>query len=433
MNVTGRNAQVCIVDDGIEPTHVDLAGHYNAAGSFDFNFNRADPSPYPFDNHGTSAAGCASAISNFNCGVGVAPGSSVSGIRLIAEATTDLDEANGLSYRLDINHIMSSSWGPIDDGRRLEGPKHFLMSAFEQGVRTGRQGKGTIYVWAAGNGRSARDNCNYDGYANNRFTIPIGAIQSTEKVAYYSEPCAKLFAVVPSSGGPSGPITTITLRNGCMRSFGGTSAAAPMFAGVVALMLEANPALTWRDVQHIVARGAIKNDASDPDWIVNGAGFNHNHNYGFGRIDAARMVTLARTWQNVGPSALPIDSGVVQPNVVIPADGSEASGSFVVSAAAAANISAVEWVGLTFQATHPRRGDLEVYLISPSGTKSALALARNDGTQNYPAEGWTFGTVRNWGESPVGTWRVVCKNYRPQQGLVANFNWFKLAIHGYKK
>ncbi len=79
-----------------------------------------------------------------------------------------------------MNHILSSSWGPYDDGMRLEGPGTFLTRAFEQGARTGvilsfcsfsfahnsftgRNGKGAIYVWAAGNGRGARDNCNYDG------------------------------------------------------------------------------------------------------------------------------------------------------------------------------------------------------------------------------------------------------------------------------
>jgi kexin len=58
---------------------------------------------------------------NNQCGVGTAPNSKVSGIRLIAESTTDADEAEGLSYRLDVNHILSSSWGPYDDGMRLEG------------------------------------------------------------------------------------------------------------------------------------------------------------------------------------------------------------------------------------------------------------------------------------------------------------------------
>jgi hypothetical protein len=89
----------------------------------------------------------------------VAPQSKISGIRLIAKATSDSIEAAGLTYKTDLNDIYSSSWGPYDDGRRLEGPGYFLMAAFKAGVTTGRGGKGSIYMWAAGNGRSAMDNC----------------------------------------------------------------------------------------------------------------------------------------------------------------------------------------------------------------------------------------------------------------------------------
>jgi len=81
----------------------------------------------------------------------------LSGIRLIALDTTDSLEARALSYKTDLNHIFTNSWGPFDDGKRYEGAGPLLRAAMEQSVKQGRGGKGTIYVWAGGNGRRAND------------------------------------------------------------------------------------------------------------------------------------------------------------------------------------------------------------------------------------------------------------------------------------
>ena len=51
----------------------------------------------------------------------------------------------------------------------------------------------------------------------------------------------------------------------------GTSAASPNAAGVVALMLQANPSLSWRDVRRILATTARRLDMH-MEWFQNGAG-----------------------------------------------------------------------------------------------------------------------------------------------------------------
>ena len=43
----------------------------------------------------------------------------------------------------------------------------------EEGVRKGRKGKGSIYVWASGNGGKFEDNCNCDGYATSIYTLSV--------------------------------------------------------------------------------------------------------------------------------------------------------------------------------------------------------------------------------------------------------------------
>jgi subtilisin-like proprotein convertase family protein len=210
-----------------------------------------------------------------------------------------------------------------------------------------------------------------------------------------------LAAVAPSSG-TIYSITTTDLKGSrgtsssdCTSSFGGTSAAAPLTAGVVALILEVNPNLGWRDVQGVIIRSSTKNDPTDSDWIQNGGGLWVNHKYGFGLINGYQAVTVARTWNNLGP--LLSTRTQITDNSAIP-EGSSLSIPIFVN-----ERFTVEHVELLFQASHRKRGDLRVELVSPEGTKSTLAEAHGDTTANY---NWTFGSLRHWGESSQGSWTL---------------------------
>ena len=99
--------------------------------------------------------------------------------------SSDAQEAEALSYQTQINDIFTNSWGPYDDGHRYEGPGPVLKAAIKQSIYQGRGGKGTIYVWASGNGRMYNDNCNYDGYASNKYTIAIGALSDFGNYPFY--------------------------------------------------------------------------------------------------------------------------------------------------------------------------------------------------------------------------------------------------------
>jgi hypothetical protein len=63
------------------------------------------------------------------------------------------------------------------------------------------------------------------------------------------------------------------------------------------LILQANPNLTWRDVQGVIISSSKKIDVRDSDWKVNGGGYHVNHKYGFGLIDAANATQVAKTWK----------------------------------------------------------------------------------------------------------------------------------------
>jgi subtilisin family serine protease len=177
-------------------------------------------------------------------------------------------EASSLSHEPQHVDIYSNSWGPNDDGVTVEGPGPLARKAFLDGIQKGRQGKGSIYVFASGNGGSS-DGCNCDGYTNSMYTLSIGAVDSHDDEPYYNERCASTHAVTYSSGSGGPAIVSVDLHNGCTSSHSGTSAAAPLAAAMVALVLQANGGLTWRDVQHVVISTAEKINPGDDSWITN--------------------------------------------------------------------------------------------------------------------------------------------------------------------
>lgn len=97
----------------------------------------------------------AGARDNGVCGVGTAFRAGLAGLRILASWPSDALESGALGYKLQDNHVFSNSWGPTDDGNRKEGPGKLTLQALETGIREGRGGKGTIYIWAAGNGRNS--------------------------------------------------------------------------------------------------------------------------------------------------------------------------------------------------------------------------------------------------------------------------------------
>ncbi len=414
----GSNLYIAIVDDGLQITHTDLYENVNTVIDYDWNDGTPyDPSPnVAEDYHGSSCAGVAAARGNNGRGVsGAAPYATLVGLRLIAGSVGDTEEAAAMVHSNSIIHIKSNSWGPNDDGQTLEGPGSLTRAALSNGCWQGRGGKGVIYTWAAGNGLDANDNANYDGYANSMYTIAIAALADDGTQAWYSEPGACIVVTAPSSGGSTDIITTdlmgedgynYTGASGELadknytKTFGGTSSATPLAAGVIALLLEANPNLGWRDVQEILIRSATQNAPSDTDWKTNSAGFRFNHKYGAGLINARGAIALAaNNWTNLGPR---VHFEATQTNLNLAIPDNTTSG--VVRTFNVTTNMRVEHVLVTLDVRHTSRGQLEVELTSPSGFKSRLAEKHTDSGDHYP--NWTFMSVRHWGESAQGTWTV---------------------------
>ncbi|XP_059621906.1 furin-like protease 1 [Phlebotomus argentipes] len=410
--ITGRGIVVTILDDGLESDHPDLERNYDPQASYDVNSHDDDPMPHydisDSNRHGTRCAGEVAATANNSlCAVGIAFGASVGGVRMLDGDVTDAVEARSLSLNPQHIDIYSASWGPDDDGKTVDGPGELATRAFIEGVKYGRGGKGSIFIWASGNGGREHDNCNCDGYTNSIWTLSISSATEEGAVPWYSEMCSSTLATTYSSGGQGEKqIVTTDLHHSCTTSHTGTSASAPLAAGIVALVLEANSNLTWRDLQHIVVRTAKPGNLNDPTWGRNGVGRRVSHSFGYGLMDAAGMVKLARTWKTVPEQQLceinapPLDR-------VIPPKGQI---TLTLTVEHCMGVNYLEHVQAKITLTSQRRGDIQIYLTSPAGTRVTLLTSRIHDVSRAGFSLWPFMSVHTWGEAPHGNWQLEIRN-----------------------
>ena len=355
-----------------------------------------------------------------------------------------------------------------------------IKRVLQRGVLEGRSGRGIVYVFSAGNGNAGGMNVNLEIYLHSRFTITVGATDKLGLHSYYSTTGSSLFISAPGGDATqhSNSWHVAATGGGCAEQGQGTSYACPVVSGVVALMLQANPLLGWRDVQGILAATTSRNDPTSSLWTTNAAGFIHNIKYGFGMVDAGAAVAAALSWTNWGIERRIIASSSQQ--LTVPYDGSTLSTSVTVGAQSQAW--AIEWIEIFLNLDHSSRGDLQLELTSPSGTHSVLTPGPRPETSNPPVEGcsaaadtcatkndgvcdnpldcecdyddclaanwvgangqpslymprfnWKMTSVRSWGESPVGTWTLAIRDRRIANGpnVDSTLHSWNLLIYGH--
>ncbi|KAH9813866.1 pheromone processing endoprotease [Melampsora americana] len=429
--ITGKNVTVAIVDDGLDMTSDDLSPNFFEAGSWDYNDHAPLPAPrLPDDLHGTRCAGEIAAIRNDVCGVGVAYDAKVAGIRILSASISDADEASALNYKFQENLIYSCSWGPPDDGKSMEAPSRLIFKAILNGIQNGRGGKGSVFVFASGNGGAVDDQCNFDGYTNSIYSVTISAVDRKGLHPYYSEVCSANMVVTYSSGSGDNIHTTDVGKNKCTDRHGGTSAAAPLGAGIFALVLEARPDLTWRDVQHLAVNTAKPILMSDPDWQKTATGRWYNHKFGFGNMDAPRIVEAAKTWKLVKPQAYWTSPNVNAQKQMITKDGVNSTLEVKQSDLDEANFETLEHITVALNVLHGRRGNVRVTLTSPHGTVSILATHRRYDEADTGFPGWVFMTVKHWGEPAVGNWTLSVLDLHQTPGKNGTFEDWAMGLWG---
>ncbi|CAG8585836.1 9227_t:CDS:2 [Dentiscutata heterogama] len=423
--ITGKGVYAAIVDDGLDANSDDLAANFFAEGSYDFNDHVKVPLPrLSDDTHGTRCAGEIAAAKNDVCGVGVAPDAKIAGIRILSGQISDVDEAEALNYAFQKNQIYSCSWGPPDDGQSTEAPKGVILQAMIKGIKEGRGGKGSIFVFASGNGGAVDDNCNFDGYTNSIYTITVGAVDRTHSHPYYAEKCSALLISTYSSGSGSYIFTTDVGKRNCTSMHGGTSAAAPIATGVFSLVLQIRPDLTWRDLQYLTMISAVPFNLNEKEWIRNYAGRLYSHKWGYGKLDAYRIVQNAKTFKNLGTQVY-LEMPVIDVDEIIPFSDHGIISRINVTQKDIDNVSLahLEHVTVTINIEHTRRGDIEVDLISPYGTVSHLGATRRYDEFKGGLNNWTFMSVIHWDESPIGEWVIQVRDRQNPENSGTFKNW----------
>jgi Ca2+-binding RTX toxin-like protein len=366
--------------------------HPDLQDSVDTSWLNGAPPPAQtiFSNHATLVAGVMVASRNGEGGIGIAYNAELSGHYIktqgqleISEFNRDISEATAQFQNYD---VVNNSWGAVDYFLNVQ-PTGVVEEGIGRAVRYGRNGLGTAVVMAAGNDRQKGSNTNTNALTANRAVITVGAISTLNDLGSlqpglkpFSNPGASILLSAPGSYIQS---TSQELINENGSVFGsdstlsqGTSFAAPIVSGVIALMLEANPNLGYRDIQSILAMSATKiEDPNGTDWIINGArnwnggGMHTSHDYGFGKINARDAIRLAETWheQKTEDNLYLLTKSSSPLNAVIP-DNAIPYVSTLTMAAGMRTESAQ--VSLTLD--HARWGDLIIKLISPSGTESVL-------------------------------------------------------------
>jgi hypothetical protein len=299
---------VGVIDDGFDLDHPDLAN--KAVAPWDFERNSADVHPAPDlaspDNgnwHGTACA--AVAVGNVGGGqiVGAAPAARLLPVRM-NESLWPCLVAQWFDYMTDQGAwVVSCSWGAEAEVYPL--PER-IAQAIARCTREGRNGKGCVVLFAAGNSASDIDDPprSQNGLAAHPDVIAVSACTSRDQFPDYSNFGKNIFVCAPTSGLGGWDVATADVTGtyidaaGRERSsgyavgdynehFGRTSSACPLAAGVCALVLSANPELTAVEVRDIVKRTARKiGPASD---YRNG----HSPKFGFGCIDAEAAVREA--------------------------------------------------------------------------------------------------------------------------------------------
>ncbi|CDI97103.1 Furin 1 [Echinococcus multilocularis] len=443
-NITGKGVIGIIVDDALDTTHDDLLPNIQLNLTADLvNVTRKDARGTDarmdkVDNHGTEVAGLFAAVANNSiCAFGVAYNATLGGVRLLGNRVTDFMVGEALTLFSDVANIYISSWGPTDDGRTLRSPGKYMNSALKESGTKGNHGRGSVFVFPAGNGGAMGDNCGADGFVNHPNVIAVSAVSENGLPPAYSEACSAIAIAVPV-GGAQDRLTfkfqlntqklfvyTTKINNLCTGSFVGTSASNPIAAGVIALAMEANPNLTPRDVSALLALSGRIPSPSAVDFSINGGGLLVSHTYGSGLLNAVRMVKLARQWKPLGQRKLCFlykgewrDENKLF-NETKPKSFTSKFWKTLFSGrsikftfnfkSSTCGVEVLEMVRVGMQWTSVHRGSIEVFLTSPSGQVANLLMVRFRDHYNGLSQ-MIWKSLIHTGESCHGKWIVTVRD-----------------------
>lgn len=458
---TGKGIKVAVFDQGIDATNSDLAPNVRV----DLGRTTATMTPggapvNDTDNHGTHVAGVIAAARDGKGTVGVAYDAQLVSLYTSDQITPQwlTEIANAFHYAAAFD-VLNDSWGYgnllkkgtnwafYDNASAADFAPAF--AALRDLATTGRDGLGTVVVQSAGNSYNYGDDTNLHNFQNSRYVITVGATDYAGSSSSFSTTGASILVSAPGGAGNGNYASIITTDrtgkagdNSGDQSFAdGTSFSAPVVSGIVALMLQVNPHLGYRDVQQILAytahqtdvgAGAVKANGAT-DWNGGGLQFiSVAQTTGFGQVDALGAVRLAASWDTAPKTvANTVEVSASQKvNLAIP--DNDARG--LTSSIAVAGDMVVERAEVSVNITHGFIGDLQITLTSPTGTTSFLMHRPAQGSLSAIGSSqsdvhFTFDTVLDLGERAAGTWTLNVQDLNT--GTVGTFTDWTLDLVGH--
>lgn len=337
-----RDVVVAVLDDGFDLAHPNLMGDGKVVAPLDFV--EGDDSPYPImskdssrnDRHGTACSALAIGERRTKTGVsGVAPGCAFMPVRIPFNANID-QLWNIFDRTSKVANVISCSWGPLPQPSPLAGVLWDKLRLIAQ--HGGPDGRGTTIVFAAGNYNCpllASDGQGYtfknhkgldqtpssieNGFAIHPHVMSVSACNSKVKKSNYSNWGEQISVCAPSNdkiqmkpreyvearsiwtADTEKQSTGYTKGSRYTGRFGGTSASAPMVAGVAALVKSVNPDLTSPEIRQVIetTADAVTDRSPDPDPLRQGVARGvpdangRSDWFGFGKVNALKAVKFA--------------------------------------------------------------------------------------------------------------------------------------------
>jgi len=508
---TGEGVTVAVIDIDLEIAHEDLLPNVIANASYNFFTENGkglhDPTapdsvPNPDGHHGTSVGGLLAAKGGNGIGIwGVAPNADLVGYNLLYSGFTLTTELAAIGFANAVNSypdlfsqevdVFNMSYGrnPYEGTNEYPTYSPEIIAGLKSGTETLREGKGAIYVKAAGNeyngGTAFTDdwceqaadnnitcyNTNMENENVSPYQMIIGAFNANDERSSYSNTGSALWMVGPGGEfGVDSPALITTDASGCtygfsvsnpslnfspytsdfntgesgsgnencnyFSAFNGSSSATPIVAGISALLLEANPNLTWREVKHILATTARQLDAGVVDnvkfigatpvtlesgWTTNSTGYHFSNSYGFGAPDADAAITMALDWKSTNTTLSvfkAFQASTVSVNTVVPdydSTGLSSSVSFTnelitESVELVITIDDLNGVSTDSSANKIDMSDYQIVLRSPAGTESVLLTPFNAYASGHDMIDLKLISHAFYGEPSKGVWTVIVRD-----------------------
>lgn len=453
-----RSVVIAVSDDGFDLDHPDLQGLGKLVAPSDLKDR--DNAPLPMasaENHGTSVAGLVIGEENGSGIVGVAPGCSFMPIR-----TTGFLDDESIERLFDGAvqqgaDVISCSWSPATLYYSLTLRQ---QAALTRAATKGRGGKGCVILFSAGNAnRPVSGTVNergwpqdvvkgqtkwLSGFAVHPDVIAVSASTSLSQKAAYSNWGEHIAIAAPSNNAapnvalprtgtvPTGPTVQKALPGRGMvtsdriqasgystdsytNTFGGTSSACPVAAGVVGLMLSVNPDLTAREVRQILqsTTDKIVDPNPDPQLGLHYGSYDKNGHslwFGYGKVNAFKAVQEAQRRRLSGRQLQRLVKAEATTAVAIP----DNSASGAVSSLRIAEQGLLQDIQISVEVDHEFLGDIDLTLIAPDGER-VLLQGRTLGAQQQLRQTYSLKTTptlaRLLKRSITGTWQLRSTDY----------------------